>query len=86
MAREQGLIKGRYARVDTTVIETNIRYPTDSRLLQDGVRVLTRAFKRIEAGTGVVGGKLRNRMRATTHRVLEIARGAQPCGPGTRAT
>ncbi len=77
MAREQGLIKGRYARVDTTVVETNIRYPTDSRLLQDGVRVLTRAFKRIEAGTGVVGGKLRNRMRATTHRVLEIARAAR---------
>jgi IS5 family transposase len=74
------------ARVDTTVVATNIRYPTDSRLLQDGVRVLTRAFKRIEAGTGVVGGKLRNRMRATTHRVLEIARGAQPCGPGARAT
>ena len=77
MARAQGLIKGRYARVDTTVVETNIRYPTDSRLLQDGVRVLTRAFKRIEAGTGVVGGKLRKRMRATTHRVLEIARAAR---------
>jgi transposase, IS5 family len=77
MARAQGLIKGRSARVDTTVVETNIRYPTDSRLLQDGVRVLTRAFKRIEADTGVVGGKLRNRMRATTHRVLEIARAAR---------
>jgi IS5 family transposase len=77
MACEQGLLKGRYARVDTTVVETNIRYPTDSRLLQDGVRVLTRAFKRIEAGTGVMGGKLRDRMRATTHRVLEIARAAR---------
>lgn len=77
MARAQGLIKGRYARVDTTVVETNIRYPTDSRLLQDGVSVLTRAFKRIELATGVVGGKLRDRMRATTHRVLEIARAAR---------
>src|SRR5438477_3752798 len=77
MARAQGLIKGRYARVDTTVVETNIRYPTDSRLLQDGVRVLTRAFQRIELATGVVGGKLRDRMRATTHRVLEIARAAR---------
>ncbi len=77
MACEQGLIKGRYARVDTTVVETNIRYPTDSRLLQDGVRVLTRALTRIEQATGEVGGKLRNRMRATTHRVLEIARAAR---------
>lgn len=77
IAREQGLIDGRCARVDTTVVETNIRYPTDSRLLQDGVRVLTRAFKRVEAATGEVGGKLRNRVRATTHRVLEIARAAR---------
>jgi IS5 family transposase len=27
IAREEGLIKGRQARVDTTVVETNIRYP-----------------------------------------------------------
>jgi transposase, IS5 family len=80
IAREQGVMKGRCARVDTTVVETNIRYPTDSRLLQDGVRVLTGAFKRIEAATGVAGGKLRNRMRATTHRVLEIARAARSRG------
>jgi IS5 family transposase len=26
-------------RVDTTVVETNIHYPTDSTLLRDGVRV-----------------------------------------------
>src|SRR5438105_15801923 len=45
--------------------------------MQDGVRVLTRAFKRIELATGVVGGKVRDRMRATTHRVLEIARAAR---------
>jgi IS5 family transposase len=77
MAREQGLLKGRQLRVDTTVVETNIRYPTDSHLLQDGVRVLTRVVKQIEAATGVVGGKLRERMRAATHRVLEIARAAR---------
>ena len=40
IAREQKLIAGRRARVDTTVVETDIRYPTDSRLLADGVRVL----------------------------------------------
>jgi IS5 family transposase len=45
--------------------------------LQDGVRVLTRGLKRIEAITGAVGSKLRDRMRATTHRVLEIARAAR---------
>ena len=32
-------------RVDTTVVETDIHYPTDSTLLGDGVRVLTRIMK-----------------------------------------
>lgn len=77
IAREQGLIKGRRARVDTTVVETNTGYPADSRLLAAGVRVLTRGFKRIEQITGVVGRKLRDRRRATTHRVLEISRAAR---------
>jgi IS5 family transposase len=77
MAKDYGLIKGRRARVDTTVVETNISYPTDSNLLADGVRVLTRGLKRIERMTGVVGQQLRNRKRATTRRVLEIARAAR---------
>ena len=77
MAREQGIISGHQARVDTTVTETNIHYPTDSSLLADGVRVLTRAMTRIEALTGVVGRKLRDRRRATTRRVLEIGRAAR---------
>lgn len=38
----QGLEKGRKARMDSTVVETNIHLPTDSTLLQDGIRVLTR--------------------------------------------
>ena len=40
IAKEKGVMKGRRLRVDTTVVETNIHYPTDSSLLGDGVRVL----------------------------------------------
>lgn len=36
----------RKLRVDGTVVETTIHYPTDSRLLGDGVRVLTRLVQR----------------------------------------
>jgi IS5 family transposase len=39
-------------RVDTTVVESNIHYPTDSGLLNDGARVLTRMMKKIEQKTG----------------------------------
>ena len=41
-ARKKGIEKGRKVRTDSTVVKTNIHYPTDSRLLFDGVRVLTR--------------------------------------------
>src|SRR6516225_9225533 len=43
---------GRKLRVDTTVVETNIHYPTDSSLLGDGTRVLTRTMKKIEQKAG----------------------------------
>jgi transposase, IS5 family len=40
IAQDQGVAAGRRMRVDTTVVETNIHYPTDSSLLGDGVRML----------------------------------------------
>ena len=56
-------------RVDTTVVETNIHYPTDSSLLGDGVRVLTRTMKRIAKIAGKAGAKLRDRSRSVKLRV-----------------
>ncbi len=46
LARTHTVTRGRKLRIDGTVIETNIRYPVDSTLLGDGVRVLTRAIQR----------------------------------------
>jgi IS5 family transposase len=59
-------------------VETNIHYPTDSGLLGDGVRVLTRTMKKITGLTGAAGAKLRDRSRSVKLRVLEIARAAAP--------
>jgi len=36
IAKEKGLVHGTRMHVDTTVVETNIHYPTDSSLLGDG--------------------------------------------------
>ena len=44
-ARERKVEKGKSLRVDTTVVETNIAYPVDSRLLWDSIRVLTRIME-----------------------------------------
>jgi IS5 family transposase len=74
IAREKRLVQGRRLRVDTTVVETNIHYPTDSSLLGDGVRVLTRTMKRIAKLAGAGGAKLRDRTRAVRYRLVEIGR------------
>ena len=47
IARDHRVAEGRRMRVDTTVVETNIHYPTDSSLLGDGVRVLTLSMHKI---------------------------------------
>jgi IS5 family transposase len=77
MAQSRGLTEGRRMRIDTTVVETNIHYPTDSSLLGDGVRVLTRTMKKITKIVGEVGTKLRDRSRSVKRRVLGIARAAR---------
>src|SRR3954452_1400979 len=82
LAREKDVIAGRKMRVDTTVVETNIHYPTDSRLLGDGARVLTRTMKKVAATKkGRLKSKLRDRMRSVNRRVMEIALAARQKGP-----
>jgi IS5 family transposase len=80
LAVENKVVQGRKMRVDTTVVETNIHYPTDSSLLGDGDRVLTRLMKKVTAIAGAAGAKLRNRMRSVQRRVAEIARASRAKG------
>ena len=81
LAQEQGVTQGRKLRVDTTVVETNIHYPTDSSLLGDGTRVLTRTMKKIEAKAGGLKHKVRDRMRSIGKRVMAIALSSRLLGP-----
>ena len=64
IAQARKVVQGRKMRIDTTVVESNIHYPTDSSLLGDGVRVLIRSMHKITALTGSVGAKLRDRSPA----------------------
>ena len=77
IAVDQGVVTGRRMRVDTTVVETNVHYPTDSSLLGDGVRVLVRTMKKITKIAGEVGTMLRDRSRSVKRRVFDIARAAR---------
>jgi IS5 family transposase len=44
-AARQDVEKGRTIRFDTTAVDANIHHPTDSTLLQDGIRVITRLLQ-----------------------------------------
>jgi IS5 family transposase len=46
VGRDRGVTRGEKLRTDGTVMETDIHYPTDSRLLDDSVRVLGRSLAR----------------------------------------
>ena len=52
LARSLKVTRGRKLRVDSTVVETNVHYPTDSRLLSDGVRVISRLLRRAKKVLG----------------------------------
>ena len=80
IAQQRQVVEGRKMRLDTTVVETNIHYPTDSSLLGDGVRVLTRAMQKVTAIAGTVGATLRDRRRSVTRRLWEIGRIARSKG------
>lgn len=82
MAQAKGIAQGRKLRVDTTIVETNVHYPTDSSLLGDGARVLTRTIKKVAAQKrGGLKTKLRDRMRTVKRRVMEIGLAARQKGP-----
>jgi IS5 family transposase len=83
LARSLKVTRGRKLRVDSTVVETNIHHPTDSTLLGDGVRVLSRLLRQAKkALSAEVVGRLgkeafrtRNRsVRRVSQRLHRIAR------------
>lgn len=76
-ARQRGVAPGRKLRTDTTVVETNVHYPSDSSLLEDGIRVLGRSLRYLAGACAEGAVKVVDHTRATTRRVLEIERAAR---------
>jgi len=67
-----GLEDGRKLRADTTVVETDIHHPSDSALLWDVVRVITRLVRRLSKLVPTRG--FANRTRCARRRMQEIQR------------
>jgi IS5 family transposase len=77
IATELKLTRGRKLRTDGTVVETHIHYPTDSSLLADGVRVLSRTIKRAKEvlveRTDMASKTFRDRRRSARNQARRIA-------------
>ena len=70
-AKEEKIEKGRKVRIDCTCVESNIHQPTDSTLLWDAVRVLTRLMESCrDKGIKITG--FHNHTRVAKRRVLNI--------------
>jgi transposase, IS5 family len=83
LARSVKVTRGRKLRVDAMVVETNVHHPTDSALLGDGVRVLSRLLRGAKKALptevvrclGKEAFRTRNRsVRRTAQRLHRIAR------------
>jgi transposase, IS5 family len=73
LARSLKVTRGRKLRVDTTAVETNIHFPTDSGLLGDGVRVVSRLLRRAKAVLGEAASGLGEAFRSRVRTVRKIA-------------
>ncbi len=81
LACQLDVTHGRKLRIDGTVVETTIHHPTDSTLLNDGVRVLSRTLTKAKMLLGAVAGvapdhgqDMVQQARAKMKRIMEVAR------------
>jgi len=72
--KEKKVIRGRKLRMDTTVTEANIHYPTDTSLLADGVRVITRTVVKLKKLGAEVGSGFVNHTRKVKKTCLGLSK------------
>jgi IS5 family transposase len=77
LAQQLRITHGRKLRTDGTVVETNVAYPSDSKLLADGVRVLGRTLQRIRTALGDCAHQAATLFRNRTHTARQVARSIQ---------
>jgi IS5 family transposase len=71
-AVEAKMLRCTRIRVDTTVVPSNVSYPTDSGLLAKAVNRIAATGRRIQAAGGAVRTKLRDRSRAAGRREHDL--------------
>jgi transposase, IS5 family len=77
LAQQLRITQGRKLRTDGTVVETNVAYPSDSKLLADGVRVVGRTLKRMRSALGARARDAAALWRDRTRTARQVARSLQ---------
>jgi IS5 family transposase len=73
LARSLKVTRGRKLRIDTTAVETDIHFPTDSGLIGDGVRVVSRLLRRAKAALGEAATGLKEAFRSRVRTVRKLS-------------
>lgn len=85
LAKLRDVTKGRRLRVDTTVVEAPIHYPTDSGLLADAARVLSREVGKVEEAGAKLPFVRTDVRRSLARRLLEIGYALRQRGDDAKA-
>ena len=70
--KNKKILKGKKLRMDTTVVESNIHYPTDAGLLSDSVKKITKIVKEIKERGRATKIKFRDRTRTVKKTILRL--------------
>jgi hypothetical protein len=73
-ARREKRFRPRAARIDSTVVEADVRYPTDAGLAADGVRALAREGRKLAAKVKQKRTAVRDRSRAMGPKLRALTR------------
>jgi transposase, IS5 family len=73
-ATREKRFRPRAVRIDSTVVEADIKYPTDAGLASHGVRALAREGRKLAALVGEKKARVRDRSRAMGQRLRAIGR------------
>jgi IS5 family transposase len=73
-AVDMDLEDGKQLRVDTTVVETNVHYPTDATLLWDASRTIQRLIKKLCEQLPGKRPRIRNRNTSARRRMQQLQR------------
>jgi IS5 family transposase len=72
--KESKVVRGKKLRIDTTVVESDIHYPTDTGLLNDGIRVITRVVTRLKKLVPGIGSRFVKHTRKAKKLYLRLVK------------